>query len=505
MTESDPLKTPPGRSQALDRFVPPLLLLAGAVGTIPLVRSLYVADLNWCYPYLTPDSYDWINNGLYWAGAPVSPSFRPPGLPLLIGLLWKAGLLSWLPLLNFVALGATALVLCKLLRERFHPTVAALSAWVFYANDFSQDLAKYVMAEVWATLFIVLATLLFLRAANRPRLYSAFGLSLGIGFLFQYAAVPAGVGFAAAVLVARREHLRLKELWTGAAVSIALPALWLAVRAWHYRMHPGGPRHGVEALLHPSFVHLGFFAVAGIALLGLALIPLYGAGLFRMSARNPEITRDYRATILAPPAAMGIFFFFLYDWADKRFLFYLFPFAICLLAEGLASLLAFARKSPLRFLVASAYLLIALLWNQIHYPTYGIRFVALTPRFFFDPAGRLRGEPVARLHDRYLSAFSRGLFDFRLRPADCRLGEGYEALLRLRPILDERLGRGVPIGLYTPTGWPADYWSSVNRASNVLERPVVRPDQAPCGLAGMEVPGQKTILTVAPYVVVCRE
>jgi hypothetical protein len=505
MSESGPLDTATGRKQALGRFLPPFVLLAAIVGTIPVVRSLFVSDLNWCYPHLTPDSYDWINNGIYWAGAPVSPSFRPPGLPLLIGLLWKGGLLAWLPCLNFVALGATAFVLYRLLRERFSPTVAALSAWVFYANDFSQDLAKYVLAEVWATLFIVLAAWLFLRAANRPRLYSAFGLSLGIGFLFQYAAVPAGVGFAAAILIARREHLGRKELWSGAALSIVIPALWLAARAWHYRTHPAAPRHGVEALLHPSLGHLGFFAFAGTALLGLALLPLYAAGLFRMMAGDSVGVRDYRAAVLAPPAAMGIFFFFLYDWADKRFLFYLFPFAACLLAEGLASMIAFSRKGFLRLLGASTYLLIALLWNQIHYPSYGIDYLAITPRDFLDRAGLLRGAPVVRLHDRFLSAFSRGLFDFRLRPADCRLGEGYEALLRLRPILDERLGRGVPIGLYTPAGWPADYWSSVNRASNVLERPVVRPDLAPCGLAGVEVPGKKTILTVAPYVVVCRE
>ncbi|MFI5180522.1 MAG: glycosyltransferase family 39 protein [Thermoanaerobaculia bacterium] len=493
----------PFRDYLLDRLLPVALLIAGIVGTIPVVRSLHVADVNWCYSYLTRDSYDWINNGLYWAGARVAPSFRPPGLPVLIALLWKAGLLSWLPLLNFSALLATAIILYRLLRRAFPPAVAALASWIFYANDFSQDLAKYVMAEVWATFFIVLAALLFLRAANRPRLYTAVGLSLGVGFLVHYVALVAGMGFVLALFMARRDHLGLTELWAGAAVSCVLPALWLVARSSFYRMHPEGPRVVPEALLRPTFTHVGFFVITSVALLGLPLLPLYLGGFVSALARLREKGRDYRSTILALPIVMGIFFLVIYDWADKRFLFYLFPFLACFLAEGLSRLFAWARASGLRLLAASAYVSVALLWNQIHYPTHGIQYVALTPRDFFDAVGRMKGAPVARLHDRWVSAFADGLFDYRLRPADCRLDGGYTGLLRLRPLLDEMLGRGVAIGLYAPAGWPADYWSCVNRASNILERPVVRPDLAPCSLAEQEVPGTRTLLSVSPYFVVC--
>jgi hypothetical protein len=63
-----------------------------------------VSDLSWCYSYLTSDSYDWLNNGLYWAGEHVVPSMRPPGYPLLIAALWRLGCLSLLPACNFLAL-----------------------------------------------------------------------------------------------------------------------------------------------------------------------------------------------------------------------------------------------------------------------------------------------------------------------------------------------------------------------------------------------------------------
>ncbi len=38
------------------------LAIAGALGGLP---SLASTDLNWCYPYMGPDSWDWLANGLY--------------------------------------------------------------------------------------------------------------------------------------------------------------------------------------------------------------------------------------------------------------------------------------------------------------------------------------------------------------------------------------------------------------------------------------------------------
>jgi hypothetical protein len=48
------------------------LAAAVVLGAWPVLRALRSDDLNWCYRYLGPDSYDWIANGLSWAGAPVA-------------------------------------------------------------------------------------------------------------------------------------------------------------------------------------------------------------------------------------------------------------------------------------------------------------------------------------------------------------------------------------------------------------------------------------------------
>jgi 4-amino-4-deoxy-L-arabinose transferase-like glycosyltransferase len=515
MSEPDRLISGSAIERALDRYLPPFLLLAGVLGTIPVVRALYVADLNWCYLYLSPDSYDWINNGLYWAGAPVRPDFRPPGLPFIIAILVRLNLLPWLPILSFVVLGLTALVLYRLLREAFPASVAALAAWVFYSNDFSQDVAKYVLADVWVTPFLVLAALLFCRAARHPGLYIPFGLTLGLGFLFHYAAVPAVAGFAVAVEIWRRGDLRQRSLWIGAALGSVIAVSWMLVRWLEYRWHPDFPRHGVEALLGWTPRNVLFYLLTGTALLGVALLPLYAIGLLRLAQGRRPGDLNFRLAVLSPLAGLGIFFGFFYDWTDKRLLFYLFPFVVAVLAGGIDAVLRYSRGPSLLRAVTMAYLVGAIAWNQIHYPTYGLRYLALTPRDFLKleyvegvkgkATLRFEGASIVRLHRRVRDAFRWGLFDISSRAVDCNLSDpGYESLAALRAALNERLGRGAAVGLDPLPGWPPDYWSSLNRASNALERPIVRPDLAECRITAREVAGTKTLLTVGPYVVVCR-
>lgn len=516
MSEPDRLTSGSGLERALDRYLPPFLLLAAILGTIPVVRSLYVPDLNWCYPYLSADSYDWINNGLYWAGAPVRPSFRPPGLPLVIALLVRLDLLSWLPALAFAALGLTALVLYLLLREAFSPSVAAVSAWVFYANDFSQDLAKYVLADVWVTPFLVLAALLFYRGERRPALYIPFGLILGTGFLFHYAAAPAAAGFAIGVIIGRRPDLRHRSLWIGAALGSAIVATWMVARWLQYRRHPEVEGHGVEAILGWAPGNLYFYLLTGTALLGLALLPLYAAGFLRFAGEQPPGGLSFRLSVLSPLTGLAIFFGFFYDWTDKRLLFYPFPFIVAALAAGIDAVLRYSRRTAFLRLVKVAYLIGAIGWNQIHYPSYGLQYIAITPQEFLKANSsegakgkttlRLDGASVVRLHERPWDAFRWGLFDAAVPAVDCKLGDpAYASFAALRIALEDRLGRGKAVGLEGGLpGWPADYWSSVNRASNALLRPVVRPDLAECMITGREVAGAKTLVTAGPYVVVCR-
>jgi 4-amino-4-deoxy-L-arabinose transferase-like glycosyltransferase len=494
--------------------VPPLLLAAFAtLGALPVVRSLLVADLNWCYPYVTSDSYDWINNGLFWAGASVAPSLRPPGLPILIAALWKLGVLRFLPVFNFLFLGLSTAALYVLLRERHDGWIAAIACWFFFANGYVQDFSRYLMAETYAAPFLVLAALSFVRAARAPRAWVAFGLCLGAGFLFSYAAVPASIGFSIALVVVARGDLRRKELWAGLVAYAIVVGSWFAFRWSFYRAHAGGPRHGVEALLRPSTANLSFYAYAATALVGLVPFALYLAGALRFM-RSPSPPPRWRAAVLGPLIALLLFWGFVYDWADKRFLLYALPFLVCFLAEGLALLRDFARNDRVAAAAAAGFLTLALLWNQLRYPSYGFNFLALTPVDFLQ-AGltftrsqkavlHLDGAQIVRPYSRFLESFSRGLFDPRRVDASCPVADqGYTCLAILKSEADRLLPPGKPLGLRTPRGWPSDYWSSAQRLANALLRPVALPGEADLMLAGIEdVPAGADIMR-PPFVARC--
>ncbi len=496
-----------------ERLPPALLAVFATLGTLPVVRSLIVADLNWCYPYLGADSYDWINNGLFWAGVPVGPSLRPPGLPFLIAALWKLGALPLLPVFNFLFLGLSTAALYALLRERHDGWIAAIACWFFFANGYVKEFSRGVMAETYAAPFLVLAALAFVRAGRVPRAWIAFGLCLGAGFLFSYAAVPASIGFGVALLAVSRGDLRRRELWVGLIAFVLVAGGWLAFRWSFYRAHPGGPRHGVEALLRPSLANAPAYFYAAAALVGLVPLVLYVLGALRF-AGSPSTTRRWRAAVLGPLIALTFFWCFVYDWADKRFLLYSLPFLSCFLAEGLERLRDFARNGAGAAVASAGFVASALLWNQIPYPGYGIEFLALTPVHFlqvglsFTPAGRsvlhFDGAHIVRPEGSVFASLSQGLLDSRRVDVSCPLTEqGYTCLAVLKTEVDLLLPPGRPLGLRTPRGWPPDYWSSVQRLANELLRPVVLPGEAEIMLAGIEEVPAGADVTRPPFVARC--
>ncbi|MEO8277829.1 MAG: hypothetical protein ABI639_16565, partial [Thermoanaerobaculia bacterium] len=303
--------------------------IVGGLGVLP---QLAASDLTWCYPYMGPDSWDWVANGLSWSGVPVPSTHRPPGLPLVISLLHQLSALPLLPYLNFAMLGLAGFLLHRLVRLRHSPLVAALAVLLFVSNGSLFGYTRYVMGEIWTLPFLLGAAIAFVRAADEPREYVRCALLLSVSFLFHYAGLIVGIAFVLAVLACRREALTTRWPWRALLAALPLPAIWLIVRELHNRSSSNA--HLVEFLIHPSLHNVRYFAVVATALLGLAVIPLYLTGLSRLLLVRAHRISPWTQAVLFPLVCLTLFFTLIYDWADKRFLYYLFPFAVAVAAEG---------------------------------------------------------------------------------------------------------------------------------------------------------------------------
>ena len=332
------------------------------------------------------------------------------------------------------------------------------------------------MAETCAVPFFVLAALAFVRAEREPPWYLALGASLSAAFLFSYAALPAAAGFAAALLATRRRDLVNREAWKAARSSPSRSAAGSRSGPGTTTCTRTRPAHDVEAMLRPRS--------RTSASSPSPPCPRGDRSVAALRSRRAAVLRDagparaVRARGLAiRRVSVAALFFFVYDWADKRFLLYALTASHVLsLAGGLAGLRSFAARGRLAAAPRRAFLCACLLWNQIRYPSYGFHYLALTPRDFLEaaltiaerlqdgaaPRGCAR-RPPSRL---VASAFSGGLFDPRPSPCPARARTRRSRVSRRSSARRTTLLKpGEPIGFLPPKDWPG--------------RPALQPHPAP--------------------------
>jgi len=150
---------------------------------------LIYPDLNLTYPFLAPDSYDWIANGLHYEGYDVNFSLRPPGLPLLIAILDSAGIVTLLPVLNQLILLGLFIIAHRILAARFDRVAAMLVTVAIFFNFFLQNISLYILADLYAVFFILAGYASYAGAADNQRKYIVASACWSISFLFQYAVV----------------------------------------------------------------------------------------------------------------------------------------------------------------------------------------------------------------------------------------------------------------------------------------------------------------------------
>lgn len=298
---------------------PPVLVAAVMVALSAVTgRLLVYQDLNLQYPFMFPDSYDWVANGLHYAGYTLNFTVRPPGLPLIIAALAHVGALHLLPLVNLATmLGIVAT--CYGLFARAMPRPAALvAATLLFASYFLFSLAFYVLADLYCLLFIALSLREYVRAREAPRRYVTAALFLGISLAFQYAAVALLPAYALVWLVCRRRAPAWRHLALAAATVAATLAPWMIYR-WVTFGDPMYSRVMHVQLVRPHLSGIPFYlfntvGAAGVAACGLALIGLVAA-LRRGRGETPLL-------MLLVLAGNVVFWVLLYDWYDRRFVLY---------------------------------------------------------------------------------------------------------------------------------------------------------------------------------------
>lgn len=328
--------------------------LLGCLGLLAVLQAVALAaplvypDLNLDYPFMGGDSHDWIANGLRLAGHDVRYSGRAPVLPAAIALLERTGVLSWLPVLLVALFHGTVLAFYTLaarLSSRGAAFAAALALMVCHPL---LGLSLEVMADVPASCLLFLAARSFLLARGETRRYRGAGLLGGLSAVTQpiglILALPAGL----TLLLRRREHLRSRAQWTGAALFATLPGLWMALR-------PGGGEADIPSRQWDlvSF-HLGsvpFYGRALLSLLGLPACVALAAGLW-IAVR--DVLRGGEVFVVTLFAVLTGFFVFLYAWEAERFLAYPVWMAGLLIAMALARLPRAAFAAAAVLVVAGA-------------------------------------------------------------------------------------------------------------------------------------------------------
>lgn len=333
-----------------------------------LIKGIFLIypDLNIFYPFLAPDSYDWIANGLHYAGYDVNFTFRPPGLPLIIAGLYKLKALGLLPVLNQLVLFGILLVLFKTTARQFGKAVSIILTIILFFNFFLQNLSLFILADTFALLFLLLGLYFYIEAENDEKKYFLTSIFWSVSFLFQYAVIFIIPGILIHFFIFR------KKIRPMTFSRIALPA-FLFVGTWMiYKKIKFGSflYSGVKQieLLNLHFDSIFFYLLNIVSVLGVMTFALLLFGAIRSThAKNPK-QRNLFFLNFALALSWFVFWVLLYDWNDKRFVAYLLPFLVPFIAVSIKFLLNFFHESNFFGKTAVVVLLlICVAWSAVPY------------------------------------------------------------------------------------------------------------------------------------------
>jgi hypothetical protein len=368
-----------------------------------IARGLFsiVPDLNLFYPFLASDSYDWIANGLFLSGYDTNFSARPPGLPLVISLLAKIDFLEILPLINQLVLGGIILTFFKLTQRYFVKPIALILAAILFFNAFLANLSLYILADCYAVFFILLGSYFYLKAEDDQNEYFKSSIFLTISFFFQYALAYFLPAIALHFLIFRRK-ISTKILLESIIIPAFLIPIWVIAKGMLSRISGSEVLHTKLINFHADSVPFYFVNIVAVLGLWVFIGVLIGFLVYikRFVARDEKMKRFLSFNLLAI-LFWVLFWVFLYDWNDRRFIVYLLPSILPFLGVLLIYSYGKLWNSPLK---KSIFILLVLFlaWSSsLPYKNFfSVSTLALTNNYAleFNQVKSPRNEKVVRIN-----------------------------------------------------------------------------------------------------------
>lgn len=272
------------------------------------------------YKYIYSDSYDWLGNGIRFLHE--GTSFRNPGLPIVIKILYSFNVLFLLPLVNGLALWFLQFFVYKITHLLTkNKWISLLPVLFLFFNYGLQLFVNIIMADIYAAMFIA-GALYFALIKDH---YKAL-VMLMFSMLFQNVAYFVLPIFGILYLYDKDLLTKETKVWRK-KLPIELPkliAIFSPIIIWHlYKFIKfGNPLHSEInqfSLLKFDTQMLFSYTINSILVFGFLIFFILLYFFFR-----PNIIKEKSVALLSTVGLIiGVFWVFMYDWNDKRFLYYL--------------------------------------------------------------------------------------------------------------------------------------------------------------------------------------
>ncbi len=306
-----------------------------------LLYCNYFPDLH-NYIYFYNDSWDWLVNGLHYAGYDVSMTYRPPLSPILYSILFKTNLDYVIPYLGLFYIHFFVFFIYQLLKQLFNINLALIVSIMILTNSFVINEALYIANDLPASVFSFTMLLYLFRSINGKLIennnvlnkrfdcinekknhnyFYYFAVGWGLSSLIQYSPVIYGLILFPYFLFFYQKAFLQKQFYIGMFIFLVITLPFFIYRFIEF----GNPfySHVVHFELinpHVNLKKIVYYLWLFIQSFSIPTVIFFFAGLYYLFFILKN--RRFSYFILSAIMIQLLFFIFIYNWKEDRFVLY---------------------------------------------------------------------------------------------------------------------------------------------------------------------------------------